>query len=208
MDIYNDWCFCNFNWQTFWNAIAAIAAVATMIIAFLLYDRFGMSAKFIEKQTDKVFELADLLKGKVITIHTISSRYLLRPSSQCDKGFVDLPEYERDRNKIILMSRDDYERYFREILAIKSSYWLPKEIGEKMEFLDFSASSPIENSTDEMYVRFDFNASKEDEWELMIPKMKFEDFISNYSSLVQEINKWLKKHSKIPIDLKLDEPSY
>jgi hypothetical protein len=62
------------------TAIAAIATVATFIVAILLYDKFGLEHKFIDKQTDKVLELIDLLKGKVITAKTKGFTYFVRTS--------------------------------------------------------------------------------------------------------------------------------
>lgn len=48
------------------TVISSLATVGTLIIALKLYDQFGLKARILHKQADKVFELADVLKGKII----------------------------------------------------------------------------------------------------------------------------------------------
>ena len=185
------------------TAVAAIATVATFIIAVLLYDRFGLERKFIENQTEKVFELADLLKGKVITARIDKYNYLIRPSRTQLNEFNSLPFYPQYCKKRIAISMEDYYLSLGEILVIKRSYWLPSEIKEKMKFLEIALIYP---STEDC-VKLEFKKGESREWNFTIPEMTFESFIMNLHDLVKAIEDWLEKHSAIPIDLKLEEPN-
>lgn len=187
------------------TAVGTVATIATLIIAIFLYDRFGLEGKFIEKQTDKVLELADLLKGKIIIVNVRGLRYLIRPSRRQLTDFIDFKEYKIDCKKNILISADDYELSMQGIIAINRSYWLPTEIKEKMKFLMVGVLEPVEDLSNENVVRFDFGSAKDKNWMMILPKMTFENFNNNLHDLVQEIEIWLKKHSDIPIDLKLEE---
>ncbi|HKC69521.1 MAG TPA: hypothetical protein VKG26_14895, partial [Bacteroidia bacterium] len=118
------------------TAMGTVATIITLIIAIYLYDRFGLESKFIEKQTEKVLELTDLLKGKTILVKTTGFTYFIRPSRQQLKSFNnDIIWYQEDRKKQILISPEDYDKALVEIIAIQRSYWLPEEIKIKMEFL-------------------------------------------------------------------------
>ncbi len=187
------------------TAVGTIATLATLVIAIFLYDRFGLESKFIEKQTDKVLELADLLKGKTINAQTRGLTYLIRPSKLQLNSFNSLEEYKLDCKKTILMSVEDYELSMNGIIAINRSYWLPSEIKEKMKFLIIGGFMHLDSEVDENFVRFDFRTISDKDWKLPFPKMTFENFNTNLHNLVQEIESWLEKHSDIRIDLKLEE---
>ena len=44
------------------NFISAFSALITMIIAFLLFDQFGVTNRFVHSQTDSVMKLIEKLK--------------------------------------------------------------------------------------------------------------------------------------------------
>lgn len=189
------------------TAVGAIAMIVTMLIAIFLYDRFGLEAKFIEKQTDKVLELADLLKGKTITVFGEGGSYYIRPSRSQLTTFNSFPNYKVDCKKIILLSLEDSEKALKEIVDLKRSYWLPKVIREKMEFLEIRVCIKVDNPSDESFVTFNFNFPVVGNMIKPLPEMTFEDFNRKLRDLVQVIEEWLEKHSEIPIDLKLEEPN-
>lgn len=189
------------------TAVGTVGTVATLVIAILLFDRFGLEGKLIVKQTEKVLELADLLKGKTITVKSKESIYFVRPSRRQLAHFVSFPSYQLDHKKIILMSPDDYELALRNIIAVRRSYLLPQIIKDKMTFLQFAAFCKLENIKVEQYVRFDFNETNNKNWMLTSPEITFEQFNKNLQDLVLEIENWLKKHSDFPLDLKLEEPN-
>lgn len=189
------------------SAVGTIATVATLIIAIFLYDRYGLEGKFIEKQTEKVLELADLLKGKTIRVKAKDFDYFVRPSRKQLADFVGFAPYQRDHKKIIIISPDDYELALRNIITVRRSYWLPQPIKDKMTFLEFAAFGQLDDPQDEKYVRFDFNESKFENWMITLPEMTFEEFNNNLHDLVLEIENWLSKHSNIHIDLELEKPN-
>lgn len=188
------------------TAVGTVATIATLVIAIFLYDRFGLEGKFMEKQTEKVLELVDLIKGKTITVKVKNFNYLVRPSRKQLDALNKFTFYQRDCKKIILVSPDDYELALRKINAVRRSYWLPKKIKEKMIFLEIVGFATIENPQEEKYVRFDFHETIIENWMLAIPETTFEYFNNNLYDLVFEIENWLSNHSEIPIDLKLEEP--
>lgn len=202
---------CEESWLTVYSsvlsAIGTVATFITLIIAFYLYEKFGLESKFIENQTDTVFELINLLKGKNIFAHSVYGTYFLYPS--CEK-IKDLPEfklYEEDKKKNILISMEDYKKAWEKIFEIKRNYWLPKEIQEKFKFIEFSLSFEVEDSNDKKkYIRISFGENQDEKWTQPLPEMTFEKFNSGMFELVKSIEDWLKSHSDFEIDFKMEEP--
>ena len=60
------------------SSLSATATVATLIIAVLLYQQFTIDSILVERQTNKVLELIDLLKGQVVYIGVEEYDYLSR----------------------------------------------------------------------------------------------------------------------------------
>jgi hypothetical protein len=188
--------------------VGTIASVLTMIIALLLYDRFGLENKFVEHQTYKVLELVDLIKGRTFIFRAKGYDYFVRPSREQLIQYNKLKPYQNDRKKIVLMNPEDYGRAMTEILAIKRSYWLPDDIKNKMSFLEIGGFFNNEKQMDDSsYVRLDFGSASQEDWALTIPEITFENFNDNLSGLVRQIEYWLKTHSDITLDLKLEEPN-
>jgi hypothetical protein len=186
------------------TAVAAVAGIATLIIAFLLYDRFGLGGKFIERQTDKVLELFTFLNEHKVTIHTESLHYFINPSTLLPLYLKDLLNYEHDKKKIILLNNKDYDAFIKPLSLIKNSYWLPLNIKDKISFLEIYGTATIEDAIDTKYVKLDFNAhpNNDDKWMRTLPEITFETYVIKFVELLKEIEGFLLKHSKIPINLR------
>lgn len=188
------------------TAVGAVATVFTLIIAFLLYDRFGNDAKFIERKMDKVLELVDLLKGKCFYIKSLQGHVChLRPSKSRIETIRKMKLYSNDRDKTILICIEDYEKYTDELLAIRRSYWLPEEINEKLEFLNIAMIIKVNNPDDDNFVKLYFDSKKVKEWSSTIPEITFGEFTDKLYDLVDTLENWVKKHSNINIDFKFEE---
>lgn len=193
--------------STSFTALGAIATLFTLFIALMLYQKFGIESRFIERQTDKTLELVDIIKGKVIYIGTNRYKHFLRFSID-DKKLKKNEFYNYMKSKTIIIMSDDYQNFVKPLLEIRKSYWLPNVIKEKMKFLEYYGfECEIENPKDELYARMYFNAEKGEKYVLPFPKMTVEEYINKKNELSKSIEKWLSKHSDIKIDLKLEEPN-
>ena len=194
------------------TAISAIGSFGTLIIAISLYQRFGLESKFIEKQTFTVIELAECIKGRVITANCNNElTFLIRAK------IIDIEEEKRYfpmniefyKKIVTFKSIEDFNESMKPILKFKYDYWLPDEIKQKMNFLNFYASiSDKENNSFEnveIYSEFDFGTNNERNLVTTHPQLTVEQFLKGYSDLVASIYDWLENHCKIKIDLKLHE---
>jgi hypothetical protein len=189
------------------TAVGAMATVATLIIAIILYDRFGLESKFVENQTNKVLELANLLKGRTIVVKGEKFDYFIRPSREQLLHLDEIPFYQNDRKKKVLISSNDFSTFEKDLIAIRRSYWLPNDIKESLAFIEIYGLLKVENPLDKQYVQMDFGSKTEKTWMLTLPEMTFEKFNSNLHDLVKSIEDWLDNYSNIKIDLRLEEPN-
>lgn len=194
------------------TAIGALATFITLFIAIALYDRFGLETRFIGKQTDKVLELVDFLKGKYIIASTSQHGYMITTNRDKIEGIRKVPPYENDKSKKIIVDYDNYKKMWsKNLYEIKRSYWLPQKIKKKIEFLEISILASVEDPFNESYIRFFSDASRNKnadepiEWKIIIPEITFEEFNNNLFNLTKTIEKWLKQHSDIKIDFNLAE---
>jgi len=184
--------------------IETIASAFTIIIAFLLFDRFGVSRKTLDKNVETVFKLLEEIKSKVIYAEYESdSGTHLSAISISD----NLERYKKNKimlGKDILFNYEDINNGLYEINQFAASVWLPVQIREKIQKLSLvSASSAedsflIKNKCVKIYFHLYPEARKEKEviWYMTNQKeTTFNEFLFNLEDLVAEIKTWLNKHS-------------
>lgn len=70
-------------------------------------------------------------------------------------------------------------------------------------------SQKVENPFHEKYIRIYSNLEKNDEkdveWVCIHPILTFDEYNKQFYKLVNSIEKWLKQHSEIKIDLNMSE---
>lgn len=188
------------------TGLGAVATVITLFIAITLYKKFGIESRFLERQADKTLELVDYLKGKVITISNNKFHFLSR--FNIDK-YKDLDNYEFVKilnPKPIVFKVTDYENFLSKIIEIKKSYWIPNEVREKIEALEFYAyGEEISDLKDDIYAQVDFPNKTNGNYVIPIPNMTVKEFLKIKYDLVKTIEDWLDKHCDIKISLNLKE---
>ena len=193
------------------SAIGTVATVITLFIAINLYQKFGLESRFIGTQTDKILEIVDLFKGKSFMANTNSFTYICGTNKEKIKMLKTGSNYQLDKNRIVLINDKDFTNTWDKLLEIKRSYWLPAKIKKKIEFLDFIMFDNVADAFDEKYIRI-YNDSinkteiKDIEWLITNPTITFEEYNISINALIKSIEKWLRQHSDIKIDLNLIEP--
>ncbi|MFL0354793.1 hypothetical protein [Xanthomarina sp. GH4-25] len=192
------------------TAIGTVIALIALYIAIILYQKFGLESRFIERRADKVLELVDLLKGRNLTIHTEKFRYFLRFGIDNYEKLSKEPSYKYMKDMVIAMNYEDYESGTKKILDLRYSYWLPTEIREKLEFFHLYALTDKEvKKKDKDFARLSFNSEvkKTKEWRVTVPTFTVDEYVKKKNELSTEIIKWLSDHCDIKLDLKLNEPN-
>ncbi len=207
------------------TSLSAVATVGTLVIAILLYQQFTIDSILVERQTNKVLELIDLLKGQVVYIGVDGYDYLSRFDVDDDTLFKS--KYYLDMAGLTLVTRSkDFEAFFDKIVNISYSYWMPEEIKAKMEFLKITGFyRVVEKEEIKNYAKLKISKeSQDDEWLLIMPNLRefrtdaaqvikieeavlsVNEYIASKNILIKAIVKWLEEKSNIKLDFKMYEP--
>lgn len=188
--------------STSFTILSFIISVITLVVAIILFDRFGFNAKFKEKQLDTVLILIEELKLLSITINTENHRYInfIRVSNNLKLLPADI--YNSDKNKTILLPSNIVE-ILRPIYILYNNSWLPLEIKEKMKFLDIYMIESVNDFNKSKYVKLNINNQGVEPWCISEPTLKFDAFSNNLSNLLTTILTWVRSHSSIDIDFDL-----
>lgn len=208
------------------TATGTIATILTLVVAMILYQKFTIDSLVVERQTNKVLELVDILKGYTVRIHTgkvvIHSRFVID-----DQYYFKTPAINEALGSALITREEDFDNFVNKILNVGNSYWMPNEIREKLEFLRIIGFYPVEKKDISNFSRLTFSqtVSDDDEWLKIIASLKtvhstienpikledaellLNDYITSKNSLVAEIENWLATKSSIKIKLDMDMPN-
>lgn len=184
---------------TSFTILSTLISITTLIVAIILFDRFGINAKFKERQVDTILELVNELKA--IHLSPSSEKIAYANYIRKCKNFERFPKsvYEVDKTKILLFPAN-FEKLISPVFRFYYNPWLPMEIKNKLDFLNIMGSYQADNISNSEYVKLDVNNSGISPWEATIPKFTFEMFSINLSILLSTVTKWLSDHSTINID--------
>lgn len=188
------------SWNTILSSsftiLGTLISIVTIIIGVLLYDKFGITAKFKEKQVWEVIELAMVLLKTRISAKSNKIKYFVNATQSSEIMRKNFPAYQLDSNKTLLFP-SNYEKLIKEIYSFMNSHWLPKEIKDKMVIFDLLGFVDVENPEDHQYVKINFNDQGNDVWKCTVPQLTLEMLNINLNGLYVTIDTWLKKHSDI-----------
>ena len=190
--------------QTSFTIIGALVSLITLIVAVILFDRFGVNAKFKEKQLDVVLTLINELKILSFTVSNGKLTYL-NYIRQC----VNLEQFpsntfDLDKRKTLLIP-SNFEELIRPIYRLHQSSWLPIEIKEKLNFMYFNALNEVDLNNYSKYVKLNVDEKGEAPWLITHPTYTFEEFSINLSLLLTTTLSWINQHSTIEVDFDLIE---
>lgn len=185
--------------------LSTFATIFTLIVALLLYDRFGGRSKAIDNQLKIVLELIEFLRTNKVNIESFGEPEKLTWFIWFSKDmslFRKVPNFKYDKNKFVILrvGKDHLIPY--EILRIINDFWLPDEIRKKMEFLEFRSGTFMdEHDFDKKnYVFLNFHHENQDYF-LVSESYTFEQLLTNIEDLMNTIKSWIKRNTNIKIDL-------
>ncbi len=175
--------------------ISGICSLITLVIAFLLFDKYGLKKDFVKTQTEIVLAQLEAIR---------TTRFLILAK---DKSFLQfyptkyrLDSYERFYSEKLIFNRKYWE-YTNQVFRFSSSIYMPKEIASRIDKLKPSLMEHISATEMDFYSKVTFWG--EDETDSIYGRVNgeditFQEFYTNWLDILGEINKWLK--DKISID--------
>ena len=195
--------------QLSFTVIGGLSSLITLIIAVLLFQRFGIDSMFMTKRTEAVLQLVDQLKE--INIRATANGGTLFVKFRKENILQNKRQHEFYKDiykRSITFKVKDYEKFYKQLYESYSSYWLPEDLREKMFFLiSFKAYKSSVNFAEKIKTaNFIFLEEKPGDWLVGLPEQSVEGFQKNINLLVGSIEKWLSKHSNIKLNIRMDEP--
>ncbi len=115
------------------TALASTATVLTLFVALLLYKKLSIDSFLIQRQTDKVLELVDILKGKIVRFETEKFTFFSRFDVD-DEHLFKSKFYNDLAGRALLIRYEEFSRNIDPIIDISYNYLIPEEIREKWIF--------------------------------------------------------------------------
>lgn len=183
------------------NLVSSISSCVTLLLAILLYSKYGVEKNLLNKQTEVVFSLLQELK---------KSRFLFFYEGGVLQLFLDNLDsdlFDRYKDKQLLFGRS-YIQGLSNIWKISEDVFLPKSIHTSLVPLLFITINFIEDKGDHLQVRIPMSeVSEESEGPyglLNNSEMTFKEFTSLWKSVTQLTIKWLNDTSNIKVDLNFE----
>lgn len=178
--------------------ISALSSIITLLIAFLLYSKYGVEKSLINKQTETVFQLLKELKKTRFVIHRNGGFLQL---------FLDMigqnhfNEY-RDKSLIFDMS---YTNNLSNIRDITENIFLPVEIMDTIRPLIVLSITGETDKERFMIVKVSGGEKEEDfSGKLNNKDITLGEFMDQWILVINKTKKWLREYSDIKIDLNFE----
>ena len=196
----------------FEGAISIIQVIISIVIAYLLYDRFGTSRKVLDKQNELIIEFIEKYRSLGIYSYIIDGNTLkqsyLRPGRILKKRYE-----EKFMNRSILFPKGSLSHpKLSELNTILDNPLFPVELKPDLSALKFySLTAEIFEFDRENYVFFSFEPiddSKDlNQKKFMYPNddhMSFAEFINRLENSITSIENWVNRESSMNIKLNLE----
>jgi hypothetical protein len=189
--------------STSFAIFSTLISITILIVAVVLFDRFGINAKFKERQVDTVLDLVSEIK--TIKLNPSSKIRYVNYIRKCNELQRQLPAfYEADKTKTLLFP-NNFSELIAPVFTFYDNPWLPVDIKQKLEFLNIIVTYDFEDFTNDDYIKLDINNAATTPWQVTIPKFSFEMFSINLATLLSTITNWLNDHSTININFDIME---
>lgn len=184
--------------------IAALCGVITTIIAILLYDKYGVDRKIIDKNLEVVLQFVDELRKTTIYIHGESKTggsYAMMInlwSKPINKGDF-MSRYLKDK----IFFKLNYGYALNNLYEISKNPFMPPEIGEKFQKITLHVLPEIKEEDKQngfAIVSSSANRFESDDKDQIIGKLNGHDFtlgeyLDDYVEVRDAIRQWLKAHN-------------
>lgn len=186
--------------------ISSLASLITLLIALLLYSKYGVEKSLVNKQTEVVLNLlAELKKVHFKILHAGGGGGML--FLHLDRLGDAYWEYCKDQK--LLFSFNNYSEGLNNIWEITENIFLPPTIAEKMSPLIMMHMEGVEESKSKQYMKVCTIGSKQEQdgmfGVLNSKEITLQEFISSWKEVILISQKWLKEHSNISVDLNFEK---
>lgn len=172
--------------------LGGLVAIITVVIAFLLYNKFGIDDVVFSKKVDTTLELLQLIQSKTFWIQNGKVR-LQVPLAVIDS---DKERFASFRDIPLLFCTEYYE-YVNDIYSMSTNYYLPSEIVDKIKSMEVIFLAYPSDLNVLRFGKVGFAGINDSvRWGLANNKeILFKGFVNQWIELILCIKTWIRKHS-------------
>ena len=183
------------------NIVTAICSLGTLVLAILLYSKYGIDTKLIEKNTDIVFKLVtEFNKQFFIVEGSKSNNYLLIVRLNNKNLNALFSEY---LSQPICFTKDYFE-ILDPIMSLCNDPFMPPIIAEASKSLSVHCIVGIEDCQDK-YAIIKRNAAKLSDNNfvglLNEEEITLGEYITTFENFKNVITLWLREHSDNSVEM-------
>lgn len=193
------------------DIVSAIASVVTLVLAFLVYGKFGIEQRLLNHQFDTVANLAKEIAKLKFIIKSVDTekgvhKQIIFFNPRSARAFLD----NQDQGAILVA--DSYMNAIREIESCGSDLLMPHKIAQTINsgllvgYIDQTEGMSLSEYQGKKYWVIEDNRPNSQEKYFLIGKpngedMNLKDFAKRWELLLVAIEKWLKENGSLPINL-------
>ncbi len=188
------------------NIISSLAALTTLFLALLLYNKFGIENKLLNKNLQTVTEF--LKEVSNIRLLFDSDNQLI-PFTPSQKDFYR-KEKSLDQDNTVVFQKE-YLTMLAPVLSYINNPFFPKSIARTLKELEIqhvrSVSKEIleRKNTLKLIVVYKPPKTRKDLYlSLSEEPMTYQSYINKWESVMIQTQKWLRKHSSYRREINLD----
>ena len=180
--------------------ISSIAGLLTLLIAIILFNKFGIETPLLQKNTDVVFSFLEELKKTSFQIQGKSFGLFIRIQDQHHKYFEDWYSQK-------LLFSTEYFSGLDSLMKISESPFMPKSIYRKVDKLRYHVLvMDVKDEDLDNYATV--QVSGQSLIEAKFGRFNHQDmtifeFLNIIDDLKTEIKSWISKHSNYSPDLNI-----
>ena len=183
------------------NLVGSLSSIVTLVLAILLFKKYGIEQSLLNKQTEAVFQLlAEIKKTRLILIPT-------------EGGFIQLflgdmkEEYWSLAKDCKLRFSINYADNLSAIWNIAEDVFLPEEVALKLRPLMVSIIQPSASDKGYLDVIVPPHKKEIDEKDFFgimnRNEITLEEFVRNWQDVLRAAKGWLNNHADIPFKLNI-----
>jgi len=181
------------------NLLSGIGSCLTLIIAILLYNKYGINKSIVDKKREAVLNILEGIKSLTITIKFNRTTLFYKPGDQFYK-------HNEEFYGINLLISTSYYDGLEKIFNHVNNLYTPKELILCIEKLNPSIITPVKDNVED-YGKVTIQGTIEgDNWfgELNSKPLSFLDFTTYWDEIISAAQSWLKNNSGEQIELNIE----
>ena len=191
------------------GTISALVAAGALILAILVYKKFGIEQRLLNRQFDLIYELIEEISKKKFILKSADRQENIPTAIIFYVPRIEINSGTKNDQKILIS--DTYESCIRGIEALGNNLLMPSLIAKKIltlsiDYIDQTKGVELAAYKGQNYfVVEDNNPGSEEKYRLVGKlngeEITLEQFDQRWKELINTVETWLQENASFPVQL-------